>query len=157
MYCAACAYTAVLFINETATPNLRTLYVSKLAKCPLICLADLAGDLSEIARSASKGERLDKPALVRAVQQTYHHCLYSSENSSDEWLDKYFENGQQIGRFAHCRKLPVSILLPQRAEQLENLWPRPLLSYYGPGIGYATQASAASWTSILKQHGGLLF
>ena len=25
--------------------NLRTLYVSKLAKCPLICLADLAGDL----------------------------------------------------------------------------------------------------------------
>ena len=24
--------------------NLRTLYVSKLAKCPLICLADLAGD-----------------------------------------------------------------------------------------------------------------
>jgi hypothetical protein len=25
--------------------NLRALYVSKLAKCPLICLADLAGDL----------------------------------------------------------------------------------------------------------------
>ena len=25
--------------------NLRTLCVSKLAKCPLICLADLAGDL----------------------------------------------------------------------------------------------------------------
>ena len=24
--------------------HLRTLYVSKLAKCPLICLADLAGD-----------------------------------------------------------------------------------------------------------------
>jgi hypothetical protein len=25
--------------------NLRALYVSKLAKCPLTCLADLAGDL----------------------------------------------------------------------------------------------------------------
>jgi hypothetical protein len=103
--------------------------------------------LSGIARSASKGEHLNKPALIRAVQQTYHHGLYSSENSPDEWLDKYFDNGRQIGRFAHCRKLPH---MKERAEEREvrhslSLWlnPRPL-SYYGPSIGYATPAAAAA-------------
>jgi hypothetical protein len=34
--------------------NLRTLYVSKLAKCPLICLADLADDLQDLQQRAAK-------------------------------------------------------------------------------------------------------
>ena len=40
--------------------NLRTLYVSKLAKCPLTCLADLAGDL---------GVRVDGPMAQYSTQK----------------------------------------------------------------------------------------
>ena len=40
-----CCFGWALYAPWACYMNLRTLYVSKLAKCPLTCLADLAGDL----------------------------------------------------------------------------------------------------------------
>ena len=40
-----CCFGWAVYAPWACYMNLRTLYVSKLAKCPLICLADLAGDL----------------------------------------------------------------------------------------------------------------
>ena len=39
-----CCFGWAVYAPWACYMNLRTLYVSKLAKCPLICLADLAGD-----------------------------------------------------------------------------------------------------------------
>jgi hypothetical protein len=48
--------------------NLRALYVSKLAKCPLTCLADLAGD-----QNANQNQR-DMPlhAILGVLRSTFH-------------------------------------------------------------------------------------
>ena len=39
-----CCFGWAVYAPWACYMNLRTLYVSKLAKCPLTCLADLAGD-----------------------------------------------------------------------------------------------------------------
>ena len=46
-----CCFGWAVYAPWACYMNLRALYVSKLAKCPLTCLADLAGDLKRIVSS----------------------------------------------------------------------------------------------------------
>ena len=43
-----CCFGWAVYAPWACYMNLRALYVSKLAKCPLTCLADLAGDQARI-------------------------------------------------------------------------------------------------------------
>ena len=77
--------------------NLRTLYVSKLAKCPLTCLADLAGDPSLcqygwLARSHKEKKR--KRIVI---------SLNDSDNDSDSSSEGH-NNDKETGIAPHKQK-----------------------------------------------------
>jgi hypothetical protein len=51
-----CCFGWAVYAPWACYVNLRALYVSKLAKCPLTCLADLAGDLPFASRKNASFE-----------------------------------------------------------------------------------------------------
>ena len=62
-----CCFGWAVYAPWACYMNLRTLYVSKLAKCPLICLADLAGDRMPLDLEAEMmlGPRISKHSIIR--------------------------------------------------------------------------------------------